>query len=516
MVLTVNSSVKSGQVRSFINQHESRIAQSMERLSSGLRINSAADDVAGLGIAVRVQSQVTGIQAAVKNTQEGISFAQTGDGALREVEQMLQSMRQLVVQSLNETNSSADRESIQKEIDAMKGAIEASLGQVNYNDNGIFNGDFQSKYFQIGKDSSSSLSISVNKLDTKQLGSRISLTGTSGVDTEVSLLGSDTGPADFFTINGFEIRESNASDDQVSTVDNMNSAIAKAAAINASFDLTGVRATVLATRTDKQDTLDAEVGPGVYGNSGSIQGVTLTANTYITINNISINGFTIQDNDADGKLVSAINAHFDDTGVYAELNSDSELVLVAPDGRNIMLDYEGDNFGDDLETLIGLNDGDDFAYGGQIMLESDEAVDIDFGDEVNAVLGDLVGNYGHVDLAVFSPNADQALHALDVTDPSNRQSALNTLDRALAQISDERSFFGALINRFSHTISSLENEKVNLESMKSHIQDADFGYESARLALNQIRLNASASMLAQANVDPALALALVNTSVLPQ
>ena len=90
-----------------------------------------------------------------------------------------------------------------------------------------------------------------------------------------------------------------------------------------------------------------------------------------------------------------------------------------------------------------------------------------------------------------------------------------TLDRALAQISDERSFFGALINRFSHTISSLENEKVNLESMKSHIQDADFGYESARLALNQIRLNASTSMLAQANVDSALALALVNTSVLP-
>ena len=142
MVLAINSNLKSGQVRSYINHHENNIAKSMERLSSGLRVNSAADDVAGLGIAIRVQSQVNGIQAAVKNTQEGISFAQTGDGALREVEQMLQSMRQLVVQSLNETNSPADRASIQKELDAMKLAIEANLGQVNYNNNGIFNGDF--------------------------------------------------------------------------------------------------------------------------------------------------------------------------------------------------------------------------------------------------------------------------------------------------------------------------------------------------------------------------------------
>lgn len=515
MVLSVNSSIKSGQARSFINQHETNIVQSIERLSSGLRINSAADDVAGLGIAVRVQSQVTGIQAAVKNTQEGISFAQTGDGALREVEQMLQSMRELVVQSLNTTNNVADRESIQKEIDAMKGAIEANLGRVNYNNNGIFNGDFNNKYFQIGRDSSSALSISINKLDTKQLGSRISLKGTSGVDTSFSLLDTANG-AQQLTINGFDIRESNATDDQLSTVDNANSAIAKAAAINASFDLTGVRATVLATRTDQQVTLDAEVGPGVYGNSGSIQAVSLTANTYITINNVDISGFTIQNNDADGKLVSAINAHFDETGVYAQLNSNSELVLIASDGRNIMLDYEGDATGNNLETLIGLRDGNGIAYGGQIMLESDEAVSINFDSDINSFLGDLVGNYGHSSLANFSPNQDQALHKLDVTDASNRQHALNTLDRALAQISDERSFFGALINRFSHTVASLENEKVNLESMKSHIQDTDFGYESARLALNQIRLNASVSMLAQSNVDPALALALVNTSALPQ
>ncbi len=514
MVLVINSNLKSGQVRSYINQHENNIAKSMERLSSGLRVNSAADDVAGLGIAVRVQSQVNGIQAAVKNTQEGISFAQTGDGALREVEQMLQSMRQLVVQSLNETNNPADRASIQKELDAMKSAIEANLGQVNYNNNGIFNGDFQNKFFQIGKDSASSLGISINKLDTNQLGSRISLVGTSGVDTESTLLGTNLGPADFFTINEIAIRESSASDDQVSSIDNANSAIAKAAAINASFDLTGVRATVLATRTDGQKTLDADLGGGVYGNSGSIQAVSLTANTYITINNVNISGFDVQENDADGKLVSAINAHFDETGVYAELNANAELVLIAPDGRNLMLNYEGDNFGDDLEALIGLNDGDDFAYGGGILLESDESVSFNFGDFTNSVLGDIVGDYAHADVASYNPNKDRALNSLDVTDDSNRLHALNTLDRALAQVSDERSFFGALLNRFSHTVASLENEKVNLESMKSHIQDADFGYETARLALNQIRLNASASMLAAANVDPALALALVNTSSL--
>ena len=509
MGLTINSNLNSLHIHSHIARHENSITESMRRLSSGLRINTASDDAAGLGIATRLQSQVTGIQAAVKNTQDGINFAQTADGTLGEVEKVLQSMRQLVVQGLNETNSLSDREALQQEINQMKAGIESVLSQSNYNDMGIFNGDFANMGFQIGKDSVSGLNISVNKLNLNQLGSRIVLTGTSGVDTAFSLTDADN---DFFSINGIVIRDSNAADDQVSTIDNGNSAIAKAAAINASMELTGVRATALATRTDSQATLDADLGGGVFGNSGAIQEVTLTANTYIRINDVEFNNFTVQDMDANGVLVDSINARFEDTGVYAELDNSGQLVLVAPDGRNVLVEYEGDNNGDDLETLIGLHDGDAFSYGGQVMFETDERLDVDFGTDVNAFLGDLASDYNHMDVAIYAPNKDKALTSIDITTESGRIHALNTVDRALSQISDERSFFGALQNRFSQTVSSLENEMVNLQSAKSNIQDADFGYESARLALNQIRLNASASMLAQANVQPIMAYALIESN----
>jgi flagellin len=480
----------------------------MKRLSSGLRINTASDDAAGLGIATRLQSQVTGIQAAVKNTQDGINFAQTADGSLGEVEQTLQAMRQLVVQGLNETNSISDREALQQELDQMKAGISSILSQSNYNEMGIFNGDFANMGFQIGKDSVSGLNISVNKLDLNQLGSRIVLLGTSGVDTAFSL----TGGTDFFSINDVVIRDSNAADDQISTIDNANSAIAKAAAINSVIELTGVRATALATRTDTQETLDTDLGGGVFGNSGAIQEVTLTANTYLSINGVEFNNFTVKDVDADGALVDSINARFEDTGVYAELDSQGQLVLVAPDGRNLNVEYNDDGGGATLETLIGLNDGDGFAYGGQVMLETDDRLNINFGSDVNAVLGDLASDYNYTDEAIYAPNKEKALTSVDITTENGRIHALNTIDRALSQISDERSFFGALQNRFSQTVASLENEMVNLQTAKSNIQDADFGYESARLALNQIRLNASAAMLAQANIQPIMAYALIESN----
>ena len=509
MGLKINSSLNATHTQSRVNQHSKNIAESIRRISSGLRINSSSDDAAGLGITVRLQSQITSIKAAMKNTQEGINFAQTADGTLNEVEQILQSIRQLVVLGLNETNNSSDRGSIQEEIDALKGAVGANLESSQFNGIGIFNGDFYDKGFQIGKDVTSGLRISVNKISTQSLGQRLSLVSSSGVDTSTRLLSTNSGPADTFTLGGAQVRESNAADDTVSVVSHDRSAIAKAAAINASIEDTGVRATALATRTDRQVTLDAELGGGVFGSSGAVQEVTLTASTYLKINHVEITGFTVRAGDADGSLVSAINDRFEDTGVLAELDASGQLVLVAPDGRNLLVEYEGDNSGDDLESLIGLRDGGGVAYGGQLMLESDESIDIDFGANTNTAVGDLVGDYSHANLAVFGLNRDSALSALEVTSSSGRRDALNIIDQALSQISDERTFFGALQNRFAQTTLSLENEMINLESAKSNIESADFSYESARLSLSQIQLNASVSVLAQANIDPILAFALV-------
>ena len=216
-------------------------------------------------------------------------------------------------------------------------------------------------------------------------------------------------------------------------MDNENSAIAKAAAINSLSAETGVKAYATETRTDNQATLNAYVGEQIYGATGAVQSVELTGSTYIQINGVKIGGFTVQDSDNDQELVKAINDVTSETGVSAELNSSQELVLVAPDGRNIALDYYGDANGITLESLIGLKSGNEiadnaaqngYAYGGGITLESLYTIEIDFGADVNTAVGDLVGDYTHSNLALFGATEDTSLSQLSLSSREGRDLSL--------------------------------------------------------------------------------------------
>ena len=508
MSLSVKNLNFSHQLQRGYMHHLRSLKVASNRLSSGLRVNGASDDVAGLSISSRLQSRIQGLTSAMRNNEDGMSFTEVAEGALSEMENTVQKMREIAVYASTDTLTNRERQTLQEELEGLSQTVQKISDGAFFNNRKIFDGNQTQTTFQVGETADQTLSVYMRKIDSTTLGQQSIVIGSSGVSTDKDLTDNDN---DFFLLNGVFVRNSLASDDSVSMTDRANSAIAKAAAINSVSSETRVRAFVLETRTDNQDTLNTEIGAGTtFGNTGAVQEVELTSNTYMVINGVAVSGFKVEDNDASGTLRQAINSVYDQTGVKAEMNSDGELVLIAPDGRNLFVEYIDDD-GATLESLIGLSDGDLFAYGGQIMLQSAEGMDLDFGFEVNNSLGDVVGNYSHTLEYYQGVNSEYSIQNLDVSTSFGRQMALTTLDEALGQISAERSFLGGLSNRFEATLNNLSQVQYNLQSTQSQVEDADFADETLRLISSQIKLGSTISLFERANASGIAALTLLQS-----
>jgi flagellin len=531
-MITPNFVSRRGQIE--LNKSSNAINRSFERLSSGLRVNSARDDAAGLSITTRMGSQIEGLQQSIRNANDSISLFQTAEGALGEVETMLQRMRELSVQSANAALQPADRESLQMEVTQLQNEIDNISERTNFNQIKLFEGNKTRLEFQYGANPGETTHLNLTKMDTDALGRQARYTSQSGVLTNQSL----TQGGNFsFEINGVNIRDSVAADDTVSKYSSKHtgpagsSAIAKAAAINSVAEETGVRAIVGETRTDNQSRANLIIGDqagnfdGVvdpdeieFGSLGSIQGTTLTANTYMEINGTRISGFTFEDHDSTGELVRNINAEYESTGVLAEINAGGELVLVAKDGRDISIAYFDDAGGESLEDdFIRLGSGflGNFSYGGSITLQSNETFEVnefaggsDFvNDSLGGVLYDEASN-GNANY-VLGTNREATVGSIDLSTTEGALRALDVIDLALEQISSERSQLGALQNRTTSTINNLSQTAENLSAASSRIRDADFAAETAQLASNQIKQQAAVSMLAQVSQSGQIVLSLL-------
>ena len=286
MGLFVNTNVSSLNGQRNLNKSTRLLGRSFQRLSSGLRINSAKDDAAGLSIASRFTAQTRGLNAAVRNTNDAISLAQTVEGALDEVTNIIQRMRELSVQSANDTNTDRDRESIQAEVDQLIEEIDRIGTTTQFNNQNVLDGSFSGAKFHVGSNAH-------QNIDLKTVDSRAQILGRqarySGDEMEATGLEDDD-----LVINGVTVRANVDTDDLVSTSQSAGSAIAKAEAINDSFAYTGVKAIVNGTEA--------------VGFLNEISAVTLD-----TVNNLTINGelitcFRVQDDDADDSLINAINS----------------------------------------------------------------------------------------------------------------------------------------------------------------------------------------------------------------
>ncbi len=469
MALTVNTNVSSLNAQRNLNVSQASLSTSMQRLSSGLRINSAKDDAAGLSISERFTAQIRGNDQAARNANDGISLAQTAEGDLDQITNNLQRMRELSVQSANATNSASDRAALDNEVQSLVAEIDRIASNSSFNGTKLLDGTFADKIFQVGANNTANDHITISSISS----ARTSALGTSFTATKTSAATLSALAAGDLTIqvgsNIFSVgAATNGSNGQTS-----NSAKQIAAAINATSS--GVTATANAN-TVTGNAVTTAVG---VGGTVDINGVT------ITFANGSITGTA----DTDGAYMAAqITAASATTGVTAAY-SGGVITMTAADGRNIDVNnYTGAGF-DATDTGFAVATGAT-ANRGTFSLSSSSTFTID---------GNTPANAGLTDGTITAVAGGTALSAISITSVSGANTAIDSIDSALQSINTSRASLGSYQNRFESTIASLQITTENLTASRGRIKDADFAKETANLSRAQVLQQAGTAMLAQAN-----------------
>jgi flagellin len=442
-------------------------------------------------------AQIRGLDQAVRNSNDGISLAQTAEGALNETTNLLQRVRELAVQAASDNNNPSDRASLNEEVTQLVDEINRIAQNTSFNGNKLLNGDIINSVLQVGANVGETLAVRIDSAESTQLSRQMRRVSALGVDARVGMgslsFGTQIDPT---TTRVTDIRTAVADDDSLSTSNQAFSAIAKAAAVNDAYEFTGVKAIVGKTTVGSAN--GATIGGGHLA-TGTIGGGNLTETDFFVLNGMKIAGFEVLQNDSDNALVDAINAVIDETGVLASLDGNSQLVLTAEDGRNIELTLSSAAVADRTGLLRGTGILTD-VFGGEITLQSNKQIDVVFGGSTNQALGNLrLDGVAGAGTAIFGVSSDFSVQTLDITTRETSTLAIEIVDLALEQISSQRASLGAIQNRLESTINNLTTNSENLSASRSRILDADFASETANLSRNQIIQQAGVSILAQAN-----------------
>ncbi|MBK6959356.1 MAG: flagellin [Nitrosomonas sp.] len=471
----INSNVASLNAQRNLNTSQNSLNTSLTRLSSGLRINSAKDDAAGLAISERMTSQIRGLNQAVRNANDGISLSQTAESALGEINNNLQRIRELTVQSANASNSASDRASLQTEAAQLSAEVTRVASQTQFNGLNLLDGSFLNQSFQVGANANQTINIaSIGDARSTALGSHT-------LTTNGTAMGTATTAAAALAANGVAVEAGLTLANNKGTTGNISyaagdDAAAIAAAINTAASSIGISATATNSAT--------------LGNLSAVSTVALTLNG-------STVSTTITDTADLSGLASAINGLQSSTGVTASFATSSDksvITLSTSDGRDIVLsDFTNGvttadvTAGATTETLTS-GGNDSTTVTGTVELASSNG-------QITAA-GSNATEFG------ATTSSFNSVATLDLSTSANAQIAMKTLDAALNAISSSRGDLGAIQNRFSSTISNLQTTSENLSASRSRIQDADFASESANLTRGQILQQAGVAILAQANSLP--------------
>ncbi len=350
---SINTNINALYAQSSLSANTVAQTSAMQQLSTGMRINSAKDDAAGLAITTRMNSNVRGLAVAIRNASDGISMAQTAESSLGSVVNMLQRMRELAVQSVNGTLTSQNRANMQIEVGQLVSEIDNISKTANFNGIKLFDGSAASVVLQTNVATGDVVKMSMGAMNSGTLGlGKRSALMAQGFDNAAVTAGSmNKGiSSGDLVINGIVIGSSIAADDNASTTDKESSAIAKVAAINRSSSLTGVTAEIGATVAS-----GVQMVTGTAGNSGTI-----------TINGVTTGVITLKGNKGQDRnqAVDAINAISGATGVRAvDTGSDSLGVqLVANDGRNIAVSFDNGAGSSTAGSFVAANVGVNMSY----------------------------------------------------------------------------------------------------------------------------------------------------------
>ena len=425
------------------------LATSMERLSTGKRINSAKDDAAGLAISTRMQSQTRSMTVAIRNANDGISLAQTAEGALSETSNMLQRMKELATQSASGTLKDSDRTALQSEMSQLTAEIDNEAKTTTFNGVNLLDGSTSSVKLQTGINANSTISMSLANVSAATLGLTPQVS-TALVVPATALTATD------LVINGQAVGAGASAD-----------ASATAAAINA----VSANSNVVATA---KNSVSATVGTVASGNTLVIGGTTVT--------------MTAAEKSADA-VAAKINSTLGSNSVIkASTDSNGKLLLTSSDGSNITVQ--------DTNSILS---GAQNAAGTAVTLGTSSATTLrgtvtlagQNGTGITVAAG--AGTLANSGLAAGSTSA------LSISSQTGASAAMAVIDAAMDQVSAARGNLGAVQNRLQSTVNNLTTTSTNLTDASSRITDTDFSTETTALAKAQILSQASTAMLAQAN-----------------
>lgn len=496
MASFINTNIASLNAQRNLTTSQSALNTSLQRLSSGLRINSAKDDSAGLAIAERMTSQIGGLNQAARNANDGISLAQTAEGALQQIGSNLQRIRDLAVQSSNASNSASDRAALNNEASQLISEIDRVAVSTSFNGVNLLDGTFASQAFQVGANNASNGSdqITITSI-TSARSAALGVGSGSSYSTTVAGAGAVTTTAfaaGALSINGYQTGASTA--DGVSYSNAAGSGIAKAAAINAISGNTGVTAVTSAT---------------------SVAGTTLTSQGAIASGDVTINGVnlgalgaTTTSAGRGAQVAAAVNAISSQTGVTATFSTSTGAVaLTAADGRNITVVLSTNAAAAAGNTGIGTAaTGSTTTSTSTLTLSSTSSagITIDNGTSAGTTQAGLTAAFTSATTTVGA-----GISSLNLTTSAGAQSAITSIDAALQTINTSRASLGAYQNRFASTVTNLQTNAENLSASRSRIRDADFAQETASMTRSQVLQQAGTAILAQANALPNGVLALL-------
>jgi len=485
MPLTLNTNIDSLNAQRNLTNSKATLSQALQRLSSGLRINSAADDAAGLAISQQFTTQINGTNQAVNNANDAVSEAQTAGGALSTLTDALQSIRTLAVESANGSNSAADRAALDAQVQQQIAEITRIASQTSFNGTKVLDGSSGVTTFQVGANVGNTISVNLAQgVRADQIGQVASGSGTNV--TATALTGSNL-TIQVGTGTAVSIGASVAGSAGTTAGQSSYSAYSKVQAINAA-GVAGLTASASTTAT----------GAAAFSNiTGGSAGTTYA----LTINGVAI--YAAGTAIATGQVLTGsavatqINLYSSQTGVTAGLSATGALQLTAADGRDI----------NQVETVT-LGTGGTGAGAGIAAAQTRGTITLSAASNI------VIGGAGSADVGFNAGGQTISLSAatlananvLTVTGANNTIAAV---DSALATVSAFQSQLGAIQNRFTSTVKNLQSTVQNLTSSRSTIQDADFAAETAKLTQSNVLQQAGISILAQANQQPQLILKLL-------
>jgi len=470
MAQVINTNIASLNAQRNLNKSQGMLSTSLQRLSSGMRINSAKDDAAGLAISERFTAQIKGLNQAVRNSNDGISLAQTAEGALGEVTNNLQRIRELSVQSANATNSASDRVAMQAEVTQLLNEVDRVASQTNFNGVKLLDGSFSAQTFQVGANVGETISVS-SIVNATKLG--LGLDNSAATRTDGTAV-TDAIGATGLTING-----------------TATGAVAKDAKL--------IAAAITATSTAVTASATTSVNTGVFSASANDENG--------DIYTLTVGGVDIASTSTGAGTVTG--ATMDTAFAAGTVIADLAAVGITATGT-----FAGGN-----KTFIDA-DGDNIVI-------SEAFTDANGGNNTGGVAAGTGTNFGSVDSIVSSgadlviAGADVAKAGLTATTTTATTNTLNVstvagsnllitaVDSALDIVNGARGDLGAVQNRFESVVTSLQTSSESLSAARSRIQDTDFAAETANLTKAQILQQAGMAMMAQANSLPQNVLSLL-------